>query len=329
MIPFGSKSMTLSMLIDLLTSRCRSTQVKLYTGLITSIDLWPQEMFTFSEMLVLVQSESSSGAYVCHRRPAGLHSDQRSCYVGVHFKMSSFLQVVRAVRTYFSDQQTKRETSYDVTSEATRRKKSAATGSVSCEFACILCVYLCVCVCVCAWVYVGVCVCACVYVCVLKMCAYFHDQKGTHPSDHERVNMYTHVAIPVEGTWGILEKVTWWRSLWFSKSLGLTSWSCAFYSLRENQRHSWQEAAQPLGKNLAAIRRLEPPWMPQVRCVRCFCGSSLWSTSILTVCPFGNCRLCTYHLYQILFSPHNGKMFCGNFLNWNKDLVVFGKRVAQ
>ena len=64
---------------SILTSRCRSTQVKLYTGLIASIDLWPQEMFTFSEMLALVQSESSFGAYVCHRRPAGLHSDQRSC----------------------------------------------------------------------------------------------------------------------------------------------------------------------------------------------------------------------------------------------------------
>ena len=72
MIPFGSKSVTLSMLIDLLTSRCRSTQVKLYTGLIASIDLWPQEMFTFSEMLALVQSESSFGAFVSHRRPAGL-----------------------------------------------------------------------------------------------------------------------------------------------------------------------------------------------------------------------------------------------------------------
>ena len=83
MIPFRSKSVMLSMLIDLLTSRCRSTQVKLYTGLIASIDLWPQEMFTFSEMLALalVQSdhESSFGAHVCHRRPAGLHGDQRSC----------------------------------------------------------------------------------------------------------------------------------------------------------------------------------------------------------------------------------------------------------
>ena len=60
MIPFRLKSVTLSMLIDPLTSRCRSTQVKLYTGLIASIDLWPQEMFTFSEMLALVQSEAVS-----------------------------------------------------------------------------------------------------------------------------------------------------------------------------------------------------------------------------------------------------------------------------
>ena len=74
MSPFGSKSVTLSMLIDRLTSRCRSTQVKLYTGLIASIDLWPQEMFTFSEMLALVQSESSFSAFVCHRRPAGLQA---------------------------------------------------------------------------------------------------------------------------------------------------------------------------------------------------------------------------------------------------------------
>ena len=36
-------------------------------------------MFTFSEMLARVQSESSFGAYVCQRRPAGLHSDWRSC----------------------------------------------------------------------------------------------------------------------------------------------------------------------------------------------------------------------------------------------------------
>ena len=72
MIHFRTKSVTLSMLIDLLTSTmsCRSTQVK-----IASTDLWPQEMFTFSEMLALVESESSFGAYVCHRRPAGLNSD--------------------------------------------------------------------------------------------------------------------------------------------------------------------------------------------------------------------------------------------------------------
>ena len=38
---------------------------------IASTDLWLQEMFTFSEMLALVESESSFGAYVCHRRPGG------------------------------------------------------------------------------------------------------------------------------------------------------------------------------------------------------------------------------------------------------------------
>ena len=63
---FWDKFVTLSMFIDLLTSTCRSTQVK-----IASTDLWPQGMFTFSEMLALVESESSFGAYVCHRRPGG------------------------------------------------------------------------------------------------------------------------------------------------------------------------------------------------------------------------------------------------------------------
>ena len=63
---FWDKSVTLSMFIDLLTSTCRSTQVK-----IASTDLWPQGMFTFSEMLALVESESSFSAYVCHRRPGG------------------------------------------------------------------------------------------------------------------------------------------------------------------------------------------------------------------------------------------------------------------
>ena len=62
---FWDKSVTLSMFIDLLTT-CRSTQVKM-----ASTDLWPQGMFTFSEMLALVESESSFGAYVCHRRPGG------------------------------------------------------------------------------------------------------------------------------------------------------------------------------------------------------------------------------------------------------------------
>ena len=52
---------------SILTSRCRSTQVKLYTGLIASIDLWPQEMFTFSEMLALVQSERVWKQFQCLR----------------------------------------------------------------------------------------------------------------------------------------------------------------------------------------------------------------------------------------------------------------------
>ena len=55
-------------------------QVKLYTGLIASIDLSPQEMFTFSEMLALVQSESSFGAFVFHRRPAGLQATSDLVY---------------------------------------------------------------------------------------------------------------------------------------------------------------------------------------------------------------------------------------------------------
>ena len=68
---FWDKSVTLSILLinlltRILTSTCRSTQVK-----IASTDLWPQGMFTFSEMLALVESESSFGAYVCHRRPGG------------------------------------------------------------------------------------------------------------------------------------------------------------------------------------------------------------------------------------------------------------------
>ena len=56
--------LTLSMLIDLLTSTmsCRSTQVK-----IASTDLWPQEMFTFSEMLALVESERVGKQFRCLR----------------------------------------------------------------------------------------------------------------------------------------------------------------------------------------------------------------------------------------------------------------------
>ena len=81
MIPFGKKSVTLSMLIDLVASAmsCRSTQVK-----IASTDLSPQGMFTFSEMLALVESESSIGANVCHRGPGGSKatSDLVGHYVG-------------------------------------------------------------------------------------------------------------------------------------------------------------------------------------------------------------------------------------------------------
>ena len=48
---------------------------------IASTDLWPQnlEMFAFLEMLAMVVSESSYGAFVYHRRSVGLHRHQRSC----------------------------------------------------------------------------------------------------------------------------------------------------------------------------------------------------------------------------------------------------------
>ena len=103
------------MLIDLLTSTCRSTQVKIYTGLISLTDLWPQEMFTFSEMLALVQSESSFGAYVCQRRPAGLHSDLRSCLhtfvtrVRSTFSLSLLKQQLLEAVQEPSNQRTKRK----------------------------------------------------------------------------------------------------------------------------------------------------------------------------------------------------------------------------
>ena len=47
-------------------STCRSTQVKS-----ASTDLWPQEMFTFSEMLALFRVGKQFRCYVCHRRPGG------------------------------------------------------------------------------------------------------------------------------------------------------------------------------------------------------------------------------------------------------------------
>ena len=46
-------------------------QFKIYTSLIASTDLWPQEMFTFLEMLATIVSERSFGDFVCRRRPAG------------------------------------------------------------------------------------------------------------------------------------------------------------------------------------------------------------------------------------------------------------------
>ena len=37
-------------------------------------------MFAFLGMRAMVLSESSAGAYVCHRRPVGLHRDQWRLY---------------------------------------------------------------------------------------------------------------------------------------------------------------------------------------------------------------------------------------------------------
>ena len=48
-------------------------------------------MFTFSEMLALVESESSFGAYVCHRRPGG--SLAISDLVGQNFVQIRFAKV--------------------------------------------------------------------------------------------------------------------------------------------------------------------------------------------------------------------------------------------
>ena len=81
MIPFGTKSVTLSMFIDLLagTMSCRSTQVK-----IASTDLWPQEMFTFSEMLALVESESSFGVSVPTSVRGGLGAPERLAILCVY-----------------------------------------------------------------------------------------------------------------------------------------------------------------------------------------------------------------------------------------------------
>ena len=52
---------------------CRPMQVKIYTGLIESIDLWPRQMFAWKGLQMVV-SDSSFGACVCHGRPVGLHA---------------------------------------------------------------------------------------------------------------------------------------------------------------------------------------------------------------------------------------------------------------
>ena len=74
MIHFRTKSVTLSMLIDLLTLY-RSTQVKS-----ASTDLWPQEMFTFSEMLALFRVGKQFRCLRLSKEAWGLHGDQPSCW---------------------------------------------------------------------------------------------------------------------------------------------------------------------------------------------------------------------------------------------------------
>ena len=48
-------------------------------------------MFTFSEMLALVQSESSFGAFVFHRRPAGLQATSDLVSLGMDPLFGAFL----------------------------------------------------------------------------------------------------------------------------------------------------------------------------------------------------------------------------------------------
>ena len=67
---------------------CRSTQVKIYTGLIAWNDLLPQEKFTFFGILALVVSESSFGAYICHSRTAGAPV-RLAALVGVYFRATT------------------------------------------------------------------------------------------------------------------------------------------------------------------------------------------------------------------------------------------------
>ena len=53
--------------------RCSCKYTRVWSYQLTS------EMFTFLDMLALVVSESNFGAYVCLRRPARLHRNERSC----------------------------------------------------------------------------------------------------------------------------------------------------------------------------------------------------------------------------------------------------------
>ena len=53
-------------------------------------------MFTILDMLAMVLSESSFGAYVCLRRPAGLHRDERSCLYRIAEKVGDYLSELRS-----------------------------------------------------------------------------------------------------------------------------------------------------------------------------------------------------------------------------------------
>ena len=85
MVPFGSKSVTLSMYIDAGDDLHGFDRIN---WTLTS------EMFTFLEMLAVVTSENSFGAFVCARRPAGLHRNSSSCWPQVILMPSRFMPEV-------------------------------------------------------------------------------------------------------------------------------------------------------------------------------------------------------------------------------------------